>query len=39
MDDKNYLQTVLKNGQNKAETVANETLLRVKDALGFLPKF
>jgi tryptophanyl-tRNA synthetase len=39
MDDKNYLQTVLKDGQNKAETVANETLLRVKDALGFLPKF
>ncbi|MFM7572983.1 MAG: tryptophan--tRNA ligase [Snowella sp.] len=39
MDDKNYLQTVLKDGQNKAETVANEALLRVKDALGFLPKF
>lgn len=39
MDDKNYLQTVLKDGQHKAETVANETLLRVKDALGFLPKF
>jgi tryptophanyl-tRNA synthetase len=39
MNDKNYLQTVLKDGQNKAETVANETLIRVKDALGFLPKF
>jgi len=39
MDDKNYLQTVLKDGQHKAETVATETLLRVKDALGFLPKF
>ncbi len=39
MDDKGYLQSVLKDGQNKAETVANETLIRVKDALGFLPKF
>jgi tryptophanyl-tRNA synthetase len=39
MDDKNYLQSVLKDGQHKAETVANETLIRVKDALGFLPKF
>ncbi len=39
MDDKNYLQTVLKDGQHTAETVANGTLLRVKDALGFLPKF
>jgi tryptophanyl-tRNA synthetase len=39
MEDKNYLQSVLKDGQHKAETVATETLLRVKDALGFLPKF
>jgi tryptophanyl-tRNA synthetase len=39
MDDRNYLQSVLKDGQHKAETVANETLIRVKDALGFLPKF
>lgn len=39
MDDKNYLQSVLKDGQHKAETVATETLLRVKDALGFLQKF
>jgi tryptophanyl-tRNA synthetase len=39
MDDKGYLQSVLKDGQHKAETVATETLLRVKDALGFLPKF
>ena len=38
MDDKNYLQSVLKDGQHKAETVANETLIRVKNALGFLPK-
>jgi tryptophanyl-tRNA synthetase len=33
------LQSVLKDGQHKAETVANETLIRVKDALGYLPKF
>jgi len=39
MDDKSYLQSVLKDGQHKAETVANETLIRVKDALGYLPKF
>jgi len=39
MEDKGYLQSVLKDGQHKAETVANETLIRVKDALGFLPKF
>jgi len=39
MDDKNYLQSVLKDGQNKAEMVANETLIRVKNALGYLPKF
>jgi tryptophanyl-tRNA synthetase len=39
MDDKNYLQSVLKDGQHKAETVATETLIRVKNALGYLPKF
>jgi tryptophanyl-tRNA synthetase len=39
MEDKGYLQSVLKDGQHKAETVANETLIRVKDALGYLPKF
>ncbi len=39
MNDKSYLQSVLKDGQNKAETVANETLTRVKNALGYLPKF
>ncbi|MEB3308773.1 MAG: tryptophan--tRNA ligase [Snowella sp.] len=38
MDDKGYLQSVLRDGQHKAETVANQTLLRVKDALGYLPK-
>jgi len=39
MDDKGYLQSVLKDGQHKAEMVANETLIRVKNALGYLPKF
>ena len=39
MDDKDYLNSVLKDGQHKAETVANETLIRVKNALGYLPKF
>lgn len=39
MDDKGYLQSVLKDGQHNAETVANETLIRVKNALGYLPKF
>jgi tryptophanyl-tRNA synthetase len=39
MDDKNYLKSILKDGQHKAETVANETLIRVKNALGYLPKF
>jgi tryptophanyl-tRNA synthetase len=39
MDDKGYLQSVLKDGQHKAETVATETLISVKNALGYLPKF
>lgn len=34
-----YLQSVLREGQEKAESVANQTLNRVKDALGFLPRF
>ncbi len=38
MDDKGYLQSVLRDGQHKAEAVANQTLLRVKEALGYLPK-
>ena len=36
MADKGYLNSVLKNGQEKAEAVANQTLLRVKKALGYL---
>ncbi|VXD11556.1 Tryptophan--tRNA ligase [Planktothrix serta PCC 8927] len=35
MDDKAYLESVLKNGREKAEEVANKTLNRVKDAMGY----
>lgn len=37
MDNRDYLNSVLKDGAAKASTVANSTLTRVKDALGFLP--
>jgi tryptophanyl-tRNA synthetase len=37
VDNKDYLETVLKEGRQKAEVVANQTLSRVKDALGYLP--
>ena len=37
MDDREYLNTVLRDGADKASSVANETLTRVKDAMGFLP--
>lgn len=33
--EKGYLQSILKEGQQKAETVAQATLIRVKEALGF----
>ena len=36
MADKGYLEQVLKEGKEKAESVANLTLKRVKDALGYL---
>jgi tryptophanyl-tRNA synthetase len=39
MDNKDYLDSVLREGQEKAATVANETLNRVKDALGYLSSF
>ncbi len=39
VEDKDYLGKVLKNGQEKASTVANQTLSRVKDAMGYLPSF
>ncbi len=37
MDNRDYLNSVLQEGANKASVVANKTLSRVKDALGFLP--
>ncbi len=36
MADPSYLNSVLKQGQEKAESVANQTLSRVKNALGYL---
>ena len=39
MEDKSYLNSVLKDGQEKAEAVADKTLQRVKDGLGYLPPF
>jgi tryptophanyl-tRNA synthetase len=35
MEDRKELEQVLKNGRHKAESVANATLSRVRDALGF----
>ena len=35
MDDKGYLESVLKQGREKAEEVANNTLNRVKEAMGY----
>lgn len=37
MGDKAYLDSVLRDGREKAENVANATLTRVKDAFGYLP--
>ncbi|MEB3226583.1 MAG: tryptophan--tRNA ligase [Synechococcus sp.] len=37
MANPDYLDQVLREGREKAETVANATLKRVQDALGFLP--
>lgn len=34
--EKGYLDSVLKNGKERADQVANATLLRVKESLGFL---
>ena len=36
MGDKSYLDSVLKEGQQKAEEIAHVTLARVKNALGYL---
>jgi tryptophanyl-tRNA synthetase len=35
MDDKGYLDSVLRQGREKAEAIANETLSKVKTALGY----
>lgn len=35
MDDKGYLESVLRNGREKAEAIANDTLSKVKAALGY----
>ncbi len=37
MDDQDYLNSVLRVGAEQADAVANATLARVKNALGFLP--
>ncbi|GBF82552.1 tryptophan--tRNA ligase [Aphanothece sacrum] len=37
MDNKDYLDKVLREGKEKAQTVANHTLSEVKKALGYLP--
>jgi tryptophanyl-tRNA synthetase len=35
MEDKGYLESVLRQGREKAEPIANETLSKVKAALGY----
>ena len=35
MDDLGYLESVLRNGREKAEAIANDTLSKVKAALGY----
>ncbi|MBD1851375.1 tryptophan--tRNA ligase [Leptolyngbya sp. FACHB-711] len=35
MNDKGYLESVLQQGREKAESIANVTLSKVKDALGY----
>ena len=35
MDDKGYLESVLRDGQEKAQAIANDTLSKVKAALGY----
>jgi tryptophanyl-tRNA synthetase len=39
MSEQGYLDSVLKEGQEKASAIAQQTLSRVKDALGYLPPF
>jgi tryptophanyl-tRNA synthetase len=35
MDDKGYLESVLRDGREKAQAIANQTLAQVKAALGY----
>lgn len=35
MSDKGYLESVLRDGRKQAEAIANQTLARVRDALGY----
>ncbi|HHP7245249.1 MAG TPA: tryptophan--tRNA ligase [Elainellaceae cyanobacterium] len=35
MSDKGYLESVLRDGRKQAEAIANQTLARVKEALGY----
>jgi len=35
MDNKGYLESVLRDGREKAEAIANDTLGKVKAALGY----
>ena len=35
MDDKAYLEQILRDGKEKASAIANQTLKQVKSALGF----
>ncbi|MGV2828303.1 tryptophan--tRNA ligase [Myxosarcina sp. GI1(2024)] len=37
MDNRDYLNSVLRDGATRAASVANKTLARVKDAMGYLP--
>jgi len=39
MSEQGYLDSVLKSGQEKASAIAQQTLSRVKNALGYLPPF
>ena len=39
MTEKDYLDSILKEGQEKASAIAQQTLDRVKNALGYLPPF
>jgi tryptophanyl-tRNA synthetase len=39
MDNREYLDSVLREGAAKASEVANQTLFKVKNALGYLPPF